>query len=333
MSAVHPAFGGRGGPSSFRGDAGNTITFNLAPAAVQTGLTALASTDGVTAPTASSTVLLGNVDGVLTYTVKITGTGTTTLLTVDSSGNAVTSPTKSTTTFGALTNTAVTSEFTAIAAALGLTAPGSSNTVSVSTTSAGASTYTMTWTSSTSGRHAKTTVISVDDNGNPVGNTSLPFSVFSSTIQNALSANAPSGATTLTSTSLVNVRTINGVTTYSATYLSAGTRTTVTVNGAGKLTSLPNTSTSTFADIPTAAQTELQTLATAKGVSTTIDSSQSVSVYDEGNGLTIYTMRLAATTTTASGATYTYYISLSVDQNGDPAVLPSGANGGNTFCV
>jgi hypothetical protein len=42
----------------------DTIEFNQTPAAVQTGLTSLASTDAVTAPVASSTIHLGNVGGV-----------------------------------------------------------------------------------------------------------------------------------------------------------------------------------------------------------------------------------------------------------------------------
>ena len=69
------------------------------------------------------------------------------------------------------------------------------------------------------GRHARTTVISVDANGDPTGNESVPLSTLSTAIQNGLTSNAPAGATALPSTSLIAVRTINGVTTYSAAEL------------------------------------------------------------------------------------------------------------------
>ena len=333
LSIAHAPLGYRGGSAFGSGSSSNSITFSQAPAAVQTGLASLASTDGLSAPTSTSTVLLGNSNGLLTYTIKVTATGATTLLTVDSSGAAVTAPTQFTTTFGALANPAVSNEFTAIATALGLTAPTSSTTVNVSTTSGGAATYSIALSpASSSGKYSRAAIISVDSAGNPVGNASLPLSVFSTTIQNALTSNAPTGAAALTSTSLVSVRTLNGLTTYSATYTTSGARTIVSVNSAGALTSLPSTSTSTFGAIPAAAQTTLQNLATARGISTAIPSTQSVLVFTESGSLTIYTVRLAATGTTSSGATYTYYISLSSDQNGNPTVLPQGA-GNARLCV
>jgi hypothetical protein len=68
---------------------GHTIEFSQAPAAVQTGLDALATKDGVTAPTSSQTVFLSNINGVERYSVDIVGTGTDTVLTVRQNGNPV----------------------------------------------------------------------------------------------------------------------------------------------------------------------------------------------------------------------------------------------------
>src|SRR6185503_15252603 len=189
-------------------------------------------------------------------------------------GNPVTAPTKTTTTFGAVSNTAVTDEITAIASALGLTAPTSSTTVNVVTPASRTATYSVTLSSSssTSGRSRGTT-ITVDANGNPVGNERVPLSTLS------------------TASSLISVQTLNSVTTYTATYTSTGTRATVTVNSSGSLANLPGTSKTVFSSIPSAAQTELQALATDDSAGT-IATTQSVSAYDEGNGTTLYTVRL-----------------------------------------
>ena len=305
----------------------NTIQFSQAPTAVQTGLDSLASKDGVTAPTSTQTVLLGNSRGVETYTVDITGTGTDTRLTVDQNGNPVTAPTISTTTFGAIANTVVTNEINAIATALSLTAPTSSTTVKVSTPASGPATYTVHLASSSSASsHDRGATISVDANGNPVGNKNIPFSAIPSAIQNGLNNNRPAGATALdpkTSTQTVNVRTANGITTYSTTFTSGGTSTTVTVNASGELAKLPSHSTAQFQNIPAAAQKELQTLATADGVSGTISATQTVNVYDEANGTTIYSVTLSASKTSGSGQAYTVNITISVDQNGNPTTTPN----------
>ena len=147
-------FGGAFGLGGFDGGRhGATITFAQAPTAVQSGLTSLAATDNVTAPTSSQTVFLGNRNGVETYTVDLTGTGTQTQLTVDQAGNAVTAPTFTTTTFGAVSNSAVTDAITRIAAALNLAAPVSTTEVAVSTPAAGAggtATYSVSLAPSTS---------------------------------------------------------------------------------------------------------------------------------------------------------------------------------------
>ena len=313
---------GGGGGYGFEHDL-STIPFSQAPTVVQTGLDSLASKDNVTAPTSTQTVFLGNSRGVETYTVDIVGTGTDTRLTVDQNGNPVTVPTNSTTTFGAITNTGVTGEINKIASALSLTAPTSSTSVRVTTAANGTSIYTVRLGgSSTSDRHGRP--ISVDSSGNPVGNQNLPYSALPSAIQNGLNTNRPSGATALdaTSTQTVRVRTANGVTTYSTTFTSGGTQTTVTVDSTGKLTKLPSHSTVQFQNIPKAAQTELQTLATANGVSGTISATQSVDAYDEANGTTIYSVTLSASKTGSSGQTYTFNITISVDQSGNPTTTP-----------
>jgi hypothetical protein len=303
----------------------STITFSQAPTAVQTGLTALASTDNLAAPLATQTVYLSDTNGVEAYTIDETGTGIQAALTVDENGNPVTAASKSSTTFGAVTDTAVTAEINAIATALNLTAPVSTTVVKVSTPSAGNAIYTIKLADSTTGKRAsKTTTIQVDSAGNPVGNESLPFSVIPTAIQTGLNAAAPVGATALatTSTQAVKVTSADGLTTYSTTFTTTGTQTTVTVNNAGTLTNLPTTTTAstTFGAIPTVAQTELQTLATADGVSGTIATTQAVEQYTEASGNVIYAVTLSAT---PSGSTRTISITIAVDQNGNPTVPPT----------
>ena len=314
----------------------NSIPFSEAPTAVQNGLTALASTDHLTAPTATDTVHLGNRNGVETYSLLITSTGTQADITVDQNGNPVTQPTLGTTTFGTLSGTgtgsdaAAAAEITAIASALGLIAPASTDIVNVSTTAGGAVTYSIHLARSTSSttttgdddffeHHGET--ITVDANGNPVGAQELPFSVMPTKTQNGINAHLPTGATALatTSTQSVRVLTIDGTTYYSITFDTSGTQTTVTVNAAGDLASLPSSSTADFSTIPAAAQTELQTLAAANGVTGPIAGTQTVNVFNEGNGTTIYSVSLSATNSTTS---QTYMLTISVDQAGNPTVPP-----------
>jgi len=109
----------------------------------------------------------------------------------------------------------------------------------------------------------------------------VPLSTLSTTIQDALTSNAPAGATALTDTSLIDVRTLQGVTLYTATYTSAGTTTRVSVNSAGTLKSLPSSSEVEFSTLPQVAQTELQTLATADGYTSTIAATQTVTAFAE----------------------------------------------------
>ena len=243
-------------------------------------------------------------DGLETYSLTegSTTTGTTTTparLTVDVEGNTVPAATSTTTTFGALTSTAVTAELTAIAAALSLTRAASTDTVDVHTAENGAVTYSVSLapTSTTDTRDVR---ITVDSGGNPAGNEQVPLSVLSATVQAALTANAPAGATALTASSPVQVRTDAGVILYTAQYSSTGTKTSVTVNTAGTLTSLPSTTQVDFSTIPAAAQTELQTLATADGYTGTIPATQTVNAHTEATGAVIYRVTLSVTATTSS---------------------------------
>ncbi len=336
MSAAHHGVHGRpdGGHGSGRGAAVSELAFSLVPTAVQTGLTTLAGTDGFTAPISTTEVYLGNRNGVETYSIREAGTGTSSLITIDSAGVAVTAPSKRTTTFGAISNSAVTDEFNAVATALNLTAPASTDSVGVSIDSNSQTIYTLALTSTTTSGRKRTTRFSVDFEGNFVGNTRVPLSVLSTAIQNGLTSAAPAGATALTATSLINVQTIDGVTLYTAHYSATGTKTSVTVNTAGVPTSLPTSTTITFAAVPSTASVELQALATAEGYTSTIDTTTSVKQTTEANGVVLYTVRLSVTDTTDS--TRTHSLVLTVDAAGNPTVLGgggiSGARGSGGFC-
>lgn len=313
---------GHGGQSA-------TIEFSQAPTKVQSGLDARATAGGLTDPTSTQTVYLSNVNGVERYSVDLTGAGSTTVLTVNQNGVAVTSPTKSTTTFGDLQTSDATaaSEISAIASALSLTAPTSTTNVNVTTPSGGTAVYSVQLSPSSGTGRGST--ITVDANADPVGNQNLPFSVIPSAIQVALTNLA---GTTVGSTTTVHVRTLNGVTTYSAT-LSTGTGTskTVTVNTSGVAANLPSTTSTTLAALQssdTTAATELQTLANDDGYSGTLPTSTVVSAYDEANGTTIYTISVPVSRSDSSGSgTYTINLTLSVDQDGNPTVLPGRGDG------
>jgi hypothetical protein len=337
-------FGGGGGHEGGGfGDGGfgqnlNTIEFSQAPTAVQTGLEHLATTDGLTPPTSTSTqtVFLGNRNGVETFTIDLTGTGTQSALTVDQNGNPVTAPTNGTTTYGTLP-VAVTTEASAIATALSLSVPASTANVQVSTPAGGTSVYTIHLTSSSSSTSTSAfarfggRTVTIDANGNPVGNQSLPFSVIPAAIQTALNNNRPSGATALaaTSTQNVSIRTNSGVLTYSTTFTTTGTSTTVTVNASGALASLPSHSTTTFSALSTVVQNAINALAADNGVTGTIAGTTSVRVYNEANGTTIYSINVNGSKTGFGGGTFTYNLTISVDENGNPTTLP--ANSGNEF--
>ena len=327
-------FGGGGFGDGGSGQALNSIEFSQAPVAVQTGLEHLATTDGLTPPTSTSTqtVFLGNRQGVETYTIDINGIGTQSVLTVDQNGNPVTAPTNGTTTAGTLP-AAVAAEATAIATALNLTVPASTANVQVTTPAGGTAVYTLRLTASTTSTSttSRGRTVSIDANGNPVGNQNLPFVAIPAAIQTALNNNRPSGATALatTSTQNVSIRTNGGVTTYSTTFTTTVTSTVVTVNAAGALASLPTHSTTTFSALSTVVQNAINALAADNGVTGTIAGTQTVKVYNEANGTTIYSVNVNGSKTGFGGGAFTYNLTLSVDQNGNPTTLPGG--GGDEF--
>ena len=339
-----PAAGGFGGASAA------SLQFSLTPAAVQIGLETLAATDNLTAPAATDKVQLGNSSGVETYSVTITSTGTVSTLTVDATGTAVTQPTHTTTTYADLqtSDAAAATGLSAIVTADGETALASTDTIDVTTAADGTVTYSLrpaaapdTTSTSTSSSIDATPkfggVISVNGAGVAVGDQTVAFSVLPTAIQNGLNAGAPTGATALTSSSTqdVRVQTIDGVVLYSTKFTVTGTDTMTTVNIAGAAASLPTTTTADFSTIPTAAQTELQSLATAEGSTDTIATTASVSVYTEASGVVLYSLQVSvpdATTTssstTTSTTTSTHDVTLTVDASGNPTVLPAGGFGG-----
>ncbi|MFI5378014.1 MAG: hypothetical protein ACHRHE_01795 [Tepidisphaerales bacterium] len=340
-------WGPHGGDFGGRGQLGSTIQFSLAPAAVQTELDTLSGQKLA----ATQPVMLKNVNGIEEYIVTVNGTGTVTQYTVDQAGNPVTAPTLSTTTWATLNGTgagsdsAAAAEITAIATALGLTAPTDTTTINVTTTSGGAVTYSVNLSPTASAGTGMAgwwhgwmdwgNTISVDANGNPVGNQNLPFSAIPTAIQGFLNtAGVAAGGTALgpTSTQNVSVQTLDGLTLYSTTYPATGKTTTVTIDAAGKLNSLRTHTTTTFGDasVPAAASAALQALATADGITTTIASTQTVNVLTEANGTTLYSVTLSTTVTDSMGNTHTRYVTLTVDASGNATALPS-QGGGDGF--
>ncbi len=307
------------------------IEFNQAPAAVQQGLDALAIADGLTPPAATATnpVFLNNINGKETYTLDISGTGTHTLLTVDQKGIAVTAPTRTTTTWAVLNSTAsggnveAAAEISLLASALNLATPTDDTAVVVTTSSDQESTFSVTLDRADGRGRGRT--LTVDVNGNSVGRLTAPFSAMPLAIQTGINANRPAGAAELevTSTQAVDVKTVDGVTTYSTTFTSTGTRTTITIDATGQLVDLPTTTTTQFQNAPTAVQTELQALATTLGSTGTIASDATVSIYTEANGTQIYTVSVSTTGTDRHGRAHSSDVLISVDQEGNPTVLPS----------
>lgn len=307
-----------------------TVQFAQLPSVIQQGIDTLAGQRGLTPPAADSTeiVFLNNRGGVETFSFDFAGVGTHTILTVDQNGNPVTPPARSTSTWAVLngtdagSNAAAASEIAAIASALNLRAPTDATLVKVTTNSSGDSTYSVSLRAAT-GR-GRTTTITVDQNGNPVGKQNLPFSVLPSAIRTGINNARPAGAAALDDASVqkVTVATKNGVTSYSTVFNVNGARSTVTVNAAGSLTALPSRSKTTFGLIPDAAKGELLSRALAAGVQNGIPDSQPVSIYDEANGTVLYTVNLRAQKTLANGRTTTVNVYFTVDQSGNPTTLP-----------
>ncbi len=300
----------------------HAIRFDQAPSAVQNGLTALAAAKNAPAPAEDQKIILGNANGIETYSF-IKGPARFKRpdpeFTVDVNGDSVASTTKSTTTFGTISNSAVTDEFDAIAAGLNVSAPASTDGIIVTTLPTGKVIYSRKFQGAGAPKGVR---ISVDDTGLPVGNeiggtSKVPFSALSSVIQDGLNNNAPAGASAInpSSNQIVTVRTLNGITTFSARFVANGVKTTVTVDSTGAVVTLPSQSTSVFSNIPLAARDEIQQLASDNGFGGTINSSHAVTVYDEANGTLIYGINISMH---KSGGMYSF--DLWVDQDGNPTV-------------
>lgn len=317
------------GGDTHRGRDLRVITLDQAPAAVQTGLNTDATDHGIATLASDTQVFLGNRNGEETYSVRVSSTGAVTTLTVDQLGDPLTAPAFSKTDFGTLSgtgpgsDTAAADEITKVAAALGLTAPASDTPVRV-VTNDGKTTYSvaLTYDSTTTGRHAHSALITVDAAGNPAGRENLPFSVLPAAIQDGLNAGAPTGATKLAmdSTQLVAVRTVDGVVLYTTTFTTSGAKTKVTVDSTGVAANLPTSTTTTFGALDAKVKTSIQTLANANGVAGTIADDQSITVYTEASGAVLYSATLTATST--KHAAISFDITITVDSNGNPTVLP-----------
>lgn len=337
MESLEPrlvfAAGGSGGAAGTN-QIVTTIQFDLAPAAVQAGLGALAISSGLRAPSSTSNQLirLGNSAGLETFTLDIKGSGGKIKLTVDKEGQRVTPPVKSTMTWAALNSSqpAAASQIARIVSEMRLSSPRSGANVQVSTDHTGQSTFTMTLKplssggrSSSSASTRESLTISVNQAGNPVGEASLPFSVFSDAIQIGINALAPAGQALFSnSTQLVSVRTLYGSTSYSTIFTSPGRMTKVTVNAAGAPTTLPSKSTDLFFNASFGAQLGMAALANALGYVGDISATAPIGVFHEGQGQSVYTMTLPVSTTLPNGRAVNYFITISVDQDGNPTVMP-----------
>jgi hypothetical protein len=226
---------------------------------------------------------------------------------------------------------AAAAEFSLIASTMGLAAPSASSSVKVFTDGAGTNTYTMALNpipaakakakAAAPGRDKLT--VSVDEAGNPVGEASLPFAVFSTAIQDGINALAPAGMGLFSnSMQLVKVRTLFGATSYSTTFSRPGSVTKVAVTAAGSPATMPYKSADLFFNSPMNAQLGILSLANALGYVGDIDAIAPIAVFNEGNGQSIYTITLPVSTTLANGRTVNYMITISVDQDGNPTTMP-----------
>jgi hypothetical protein len=299
-SALAPGPAGTSSGGSF-----STTTFSAlqtSDLAAYTGLNTAATADGLTIA-ATQTVLVKTMGSVTTYSVDLNSAGQRAQFTVNAAGTLIAS--KTTTTFGALTDASVTAELTALATDLNLTAPTSSTTVYVDFSN-GNTIYSVSLFKS-AGRGQQ--LISVDTNGNPAGNMRIPFSALPSTVSSALTALASADSLTISSTQPVYVRTSRGVTTYTVDLTSGGETYLFTVNTAGTLVS--STVPLIFASITdTAVTAELTTLASALNL-TAPTASSVVYVTTHSSGST-YSLTL----TSSSG--HGHPTTLTVDSSGNP---------------
>ena len=212
----------------------STTTFSglqTSDVAAYNELTSLATTDKTTIAS-TQTVYIRPINSTTTYyTVVLTpSTGTKITLTTDEDGNPVTPPTSSTTTFGAVTDTAATAELTALASALNLTAPASTTNVTVRTAD-GLTTYTVDLAPASGTGHDVR--VTVDAAGNPAGNERIPFSALPSVVSAGLTTLASADSLTIAATQNVQVETSGGVTTYTVRLTSTGQSFEFTVDTTG----------------------------------------------------------------------------------------------------
>ncbi len=313
----------------------STIQFDLAPAAVREGLGALALSSGFRDPAtnANQFIRLGNYSGLETFTLDIRGAGSKLSLTVDKNGQRFTPPVKSTTTWSALNTSqpAAAAQISRMILEMRLSPLRSGSSIQVSTDHLGQSTYTVSLKSlsTTTGRSrgaqssSESITVSVNQAGNPVGEAMLPFSVFSDAIQIGINALAPAGQALFSnSTQLVRVRTLYSATSYTTSFTSPGRVTTVTVNAAGAPTTLPSKSGDVFFNASFNAQLGLSALASALGYVGDISATTPIYVFNEGQGQSVYTVKLPINKTMPNGRSVNYFITISVDQDGNPTVMP-----------
>jgi len=200
-------------------------------------LNSLATADKTTIAS-TQTVYIRPINSTTTYyTVVLTpSTGTKIRLTSDEDGNPVTPPTSSTTTFGAVTDTAATTEITALATALSLTAPTSTTSVKVQTAD-GLTTYTVDLAPSSGTGHDVR--VTVDAAGNPAGHMRIPFSALNSTIAGGLTTLASAESLTIASTQEVEVDTSGGDTYYTVNLTGTGQSVQLTVDTTGAAATAP----------------------------------------------------------------------------------------------
>jgi hypothetical protein len=212
----------------------STTTFSglqTSDVAAYNELNTLATADTTTIAS-TQTVYVRPINSTTTYyTVVLTpSTGTKITLTSDENGNPITPPTSSTTTFGAVTDTAATGELTTLAGDLNLTAPASTDSVTVRTAD-GLTTYSIKLAPSSGTGHDVT--ITVDAAGNPAGNERIPFSALPTLVSTGLTGLASADSLTIAGTQEVQVRTAGGVTTYTVRLTGSGQSVEYTVDTAG----------------------------------------------------------------------------------------------------
>lgn len=317
-----------------------TIQFDLAPAAVREGLGALALSSGLRDPASNANqfIRLGNSSGLETFTLDVRGAGSKLSLTVDKNGQRFTPPVKSTTTWSALNTSqpAAAAQISRMILEMRLSPLRSGSTIQVSTDHLGQRTYTVTLKGlpTTTGRtrgapsSGDAFTVSVNQAGNPVGEAMLPFSVFSDAIQIGINALAPAGQALFSnSTQLVRVRTLYGATSYTTSFTSPGRVTTVTVNAAGAPTTLPSKAGDLFFNASFGAQLGLSALASALGYVGDISATTPIHVFNEGQGQSVYSVKLPISKTMPNGRAVNYFITISVDQDGNPTVMPESGEG------